>query len=100
MVPAFFRNDDGIGDQVVDIRGAECAGISEIADLNRRSTQSEDAYPILLREAFKVDCNIDFEAPREHRNLAVGKRADLYKTVERPFEPAAHGIMGHRTEGE
>ena len=85
----FLRNYDVVSDQVIDVRRAHCAWITEITDLQWCGTLREDSCSAVFRVAFEIDGDVDFHPAQQRGDLGITVFADIDELFECAFDAGA-----------
>ena len=100
MLAAGFRNQRGVGDEIVDEIGAHGGGIAEVADLDGRGALGKNAGAAASGVAHQVHRDVDFKLAAEFGDGAIGQAADVDEAVHCRGDARAHLVAGIRAEGE
>src|SRR5262249_54980520 len=92
------RNDDPIGDDIVDVVGARGAGEAEIRDLNRGGTHGENSDPRARCVTVQIDEDPDFTLGHELRDVRITAIMHVNELVERRLQPASERAAVVRAE--
>ena len=84
------RRHRRVGQDIIQKIGTNGAGITEIADLNRRGTMREHFGAELFREAFQIDGDIDFMVPQFLRDRRVAVALHVVKVIARVGDASTH----------
>lgn len=71
-----------IGNDIVDLSHAHCAGVAKIIDLDRRRASRVDAAARTLGEAHEIDQDVDASLFEQFDDLRIRQAARLDKSVE------------------
>jgi len=85
-----FRNNDFIGNDVIDVISAQRSRIAKIADLNRRGTKCKNAGARFPGEPGQIDGNIDLLLAQKRGHFHIVLFCDVDKMFERAFQSNAH----------
>ncbi len=92
------RNDGPIRDDVVDEIRTTGAGITEIANLDRRWPLREDVGATVLGEAVQVDQDVDLRGPYLLRNFGVAELRAVEECSKAPSRRRRIGDSAGRTD--
>src|SRR5262245_259788 len=84
------RQDDRVDNDVVDEIRAGRPGKSEIAGLNRRRPESENAWPRVLGMPFQVDSDVNPKLVEQPRDILVASCPGIEEPIERRRQPRAY----------
>jgi len=95
------RDDDRIGDDVVDIVRAQRSRVSQVVDLDGAGAEGKYSRAPAGGVSREVDCDIDFELPKQFGRPEVAQALDIVELIERHAQSFAHragmaGLQGQR----
>jgi hypothetical protein len=92
-VERFFaiRNQEAVGDDIVDARMAGGAGKAQIGDLHRRRSPGDDVRAGAGGDALQIDDDVDFMLPDQRGCAGVVKVGNADEMVKRLDHACAQG---------
>ena len=98
--PQFVRDDESIGDDVVDVFGTHRAWVTQEVDLNRRRTTGKNVRLRVAGKTHQVDRDVDFQSTYRRRNFRAVLATNVDEPIDTRPDPVAHGAGDVGTHGE
>ena len=76
------RDNDAIGNDVINVVGSHGARITEVIHLNWGWSASKNARACARGESLKIDCYVYFQVTNTFGDFHIGLHADVNKSIE------------------
>src|SRR5262249_45358134 len=77
-----FRDNEAVGQNIIDIIDAHRTRISKKVDLNRSGAKRKNPGATTVRVPLQIQCNIDFQLLQEQRYITVAFTSNIDEMVE------------------